>query len=87
VRQLIGNTWEWMNDELSGNWTHGELKGPSAQMKTLRGGAFNTYFESQATCQSVSGDHPSARRDNIGFRCAFSAADADAQLLEISQSA
>jgi iron(II)-dependent oxidoreductase len=44
-------------------------------LKGLRGGAFDTYFENQATCQLYSGDSPLVRRHNIGFRCALSASD------------
>jgi iron(II)-dependent oxidoreductase len=44
-------------------------------MKSLRGGAFDTYFDNQATCQFQSGENPVARRYNIGFRCAMGACD------------
>jgi len=44
-------------------------------MKSIRGGAFDTYFESQAQAQFQSGDSPLARRENIGFRCAASLQD------------
>ncbi|MBC7852558.1 MAG: hypothetical protein IAF94_03895, partial [Pirellulaceae bacterium] len=37
--------------------------------KSLRDGAFDTYFEAQAQCQFQSGDSPLARKHNIGFRC------------------
>lgn len=75
VHQMIGNVWEWMADPLSNAFRRGELAGPAAQFKSLRGGAFDTYVESQAACNAMSGDSPLARRDNIGFRCALSAAD------------
>jgi iron(II)-dependent oxidoreductase len=44
-------------------------------MRSLRGGAFDTYFENQATCQFQSGDTPVSRRHNVGFRCAIGVAD------------
>lgn len=78
IHQLVGNVWEWT----TGDFGYDDLEGPllaepagSAVMKSLRGGAFDTYFESQASCQFRSGDHPLARKHNIGFRCAISACD------------
>lgn len=72
VCQLIGNVWEWTS-------THWGVWEPSSKraettvpMRSLRGGAFDTYFDSQATCQFQSGDDPLARRRNVGFRCALS---------------
>jgi iron(II)-dependent oxidoreductase len=44
-------------------------------VKSVRGGAFDTYFENQATCQFQSGDDPTSRKHNIGFRCALSVCD------------
>jgi hypothetical protein len=44
-------------------------------MKSIRGGAYDTYFESQATCHYQSGEQPLARRRNIGFRLALPMAD------------
>lgn len=73
VYQLIGNVWEWMQNDLADSCGKRELLGASAQFKSLRGGAFDTYLESQAACQSVSGDSALARRDNVGFRCVVSA--------------
>lgn len=74
VHQLIGNVWEWTASNLAivspdGRW---KLEQP---LKSLRGGAFDTYFETQLTCQSQSGDSPMARRHNIGFRCAIGLCD------------
>jgi iron(II)-dependent oxidoreductase len=78
IHQLVGNVWEWTTgdfgyDDLDG-LLNSDLRG-AASMKSLRGGAFDTYFESQATCHFGSGDHPLARKHNIGFRCALSACD------------
>lgn len=75
VYQLIGNVWEWT----SGNFRptdhpHGDLILPGP-MKNIRGGAFDTYFDNQATCQFHSGENPLHRRHNIGFRCAIGVCD------------
>ena len=75
VYQLIGNVWEWT----TGNF--GAVEGDSQDlllpvpMKSIRGGAFDTYFENQATCQFQSGENPLSRKHNIGFRCALSMCD------------
>jgi len=75
IHQLIGNVWEWTGSDF-----HPRLDpdGPvllATPMKSLRGGAFDTYFEHQTTCQFASGDNPLARKPNIGFRCALDAVD------------
>ncbi|GAF71255.1 unnamed protein product [marine sediment metagenome] len=44
-------------------------------MKSIRGGAFDTYFDNHATCQFQSGENPLRRRHNIGFRCAVAIGD------------
>ena len=73
--QLVGNVWEWTNDEF-GLWHNDEQNVTSQNpLKGLRGGAFDTYFDSQAVCQFQSGDSPLARKRNIGFRCALSTCD------------
>jgi len=80
VYQLIGNVWEWTSSNFNprnfstGDYAEGELI-LTSPMKSLRGGAFDTYFDNQATCQFQSGDNPLARRHNISFRCAVGAAD------------
>jgi iron(II)-dependent oxidoreductase len=75
VYQLIGNVWEWTTSNF-GAWDHSmrRIETPS-QMKSIRGGAFDTYFDNQANCQFQSGDSPMARKHNIGFRCALSVCD------------
>ena len=70
IHQMVGNVWEWTMDEFDPE----SLILP-VPMKSIRGGAFDTYFESQATCQFQSGEPPAGRRHNIGFRCALSACD------------
>jgi hypothetical protein len=42
---------------------------------SIRGGAFDTYFENQATCHFQSGDQALARRRNVGFRLALPMSD------------
>lgn len=75
VYQLIGNVWEWTTSNF-GAWDPAmrRVEAPT-QMKSLRGGAFDTYFDSQANCQYQSGDSPMARKHNIGFRCALGVCD------------
>jgi iron(II)-dependent oxidoreductase len=73
VQQLVGNVWEWTLDDFQ---PEGLLL--PAPMKAIRGGAFDTYFESQATCQFTSGEISANRRHNVGFRCALSACDLQA---------
>ena len=75
VYQLIGNVWEWTcGDFQSGAFHCGEhsvreLVLPTP-MKSIRGGAFDTYFDNQATCRFQSGENSLHRKYNIGFRCA-----------------
>jgi len=75
VYQLIGNTWEWVGGDFRGaDHPQRELALPAA-MKSIRGGAFDTYFDNQATCQFQSGENPLHRRHNISFRCAVGTCD------------
>ncbi|HTN77701.1 MAG TPA: SUMF1/EgtB/PvdO family nonheme iron enzyme, partial [Pirellulaceae bacterium] len=75
VYQLIGNCWEWTTSNF-GAWDPAlrRLETPS-QMKSVRGGGYDTYFDSQANTQFQSGDSPMARKHNIGFRCALGVCD------------
>lgn len=80
ICQLIGNVWQWTSGNFRGTGLEAEddrsapwsLPSP---WKNIRGGAFDTYFDSQATCQFVSGEDPRRRRRNIGFRCAIGVCD------------
>jgi gamma-glutamyl hercynylcysteine S-oxide synthase len=73
--QLVGNTWEWTSTNF-GAWEPANAKlETDVPLKSLRGGAFDTYFEAQAQCQFQSGDTPLARKHNIGFRCAVGFCD------------
>ena len=73
VYQLIGNVWEWTGGSFRGN-LEDDAKS-AAPMKSIRGGAFDTYFDTQATCQFGSGEYPLSRRHNVGFRCAINVCD------------
>jgi len=75
VQQLIGNAWEWTSSTF-GNWEPPSRKIETTMpLKAIRGGAFDTYFDTQASCQFQSGDSPLARKHNIGFRCALGFCD------------
>ncbi len=76
VYHLIGNVWEWTTSNF-GVWdTSARKLETSTPMKSIRGGAFDTYFDTQATCQFQSGESPINRKHNIGFRCALAMCDA-----------
>ena len=75
VYQLIGNVWEWTRGNfLPVDYLGGELA-LETPMKSIRGGAFNVYFDNQATCQFQSGEAVMSRKRNIGFRCAVGTCD------------
>jgi iron(II)-dependent oxidoreductase len=75
IYQLIGNVWEWTASNFGAfTFLEDELVLPTV-LKSIRGGAFDTYFEAHATCQFQSGEDPTARLPNIGFRCAVSFCD------------
>lgn len=81
VYQMIGNVWEWTGDPF-GLWHSWARRDCAAgTLRSLRGGAFDTYFESQATCHFQSGDSPLSRKHNIGFRCALGLCDLKADRL------
>jgi iron(II)-dependent oxidoreductase len=73
IFQMTGNVWEWLDDPLNAiPCQEGETFVPWKPMRRIIGGAFNTYFPSEATCQFITGQGELDRRDNIGFRCAVS---------------
>jgi iron(II)-dependent oxidoreductase len=81
VYQLVGNVWEWVGGDFGvGPYQKSGLS-LSCPMKSIRGGAYDTYFEHQATCQYQSGENPVNRKHNISFRCAVSICD----LAEVAQ--
>lgn len=71
VRQLVGNVWEWTDSELSLTDEQGRPIVGEMPMRALRGGAFDTYFDAQATSAFRSGQVVLARTHNVGFRCAL----------------
>ena len=71
VLQLIGNVWEWTSSEFTGVDSEGRKVIGDMSMRTIRGGAFDTYFPWQATSAFRSGAPTLARAHNIGFRCAM----------------
>lgn len=75
VQQLIGNVWEWTSSTF-GAWepTNRKIE-TSLPLKSIRGGAFDTYFDAQTHCQFQSGESPLSRKHNIGFRCALGFCD------------
>ena len=78
AQQLIGNTWEWTASSFGA--AGDPTVAVSVPMKSIRGGAFDTYFESHATCHFQSGESPLSRKHNIGFRLALSATDLSPRL-------
>ncbi|NLX99555.1 MAG: formylglycine-generating enzyme family protein [Rhodopirellula sp.] len=75
IYQLIGNVWEWTRGNFALRGADGEELLLEPSLKCIRGGAFDTYFENQATCQFASGESALARKANIGFRCAVGVGD------------
>lgn len=71
VLQLCGNVWEWTASEFNVTDRHGRPIIGDMLMKSVRGGAFDTYFASQATSFFRTGLAALARVHNTGFRCAM----------------
>ncbi len=73
IYQMTGNVWEWLDDPLETiPCRPGEYFQAWKPLRRIIGGAFNTYFPNEATCQFVTGQAELDRRENIGFRCALS---------------
>jgi len=49
IYQLVGNVWEWTSSEF--RLFQSDEDSEIAPLKGIRGGAFDTYFDNQATCQ------------------------------------
>jgi iron(II)-dependent oxidoreductase len=74
IRQMTGNVWEWLDDPLDAiPCRPGEVFHPWRPMRRIVGGAFDTYFATEATCHFITGQPELDRRENLGFRCAISA--------------
>ena len=74
IHQMTGNVWEWLYDPLDAiPCGPGEAFVALRPMRRIVGGAFDTYFPGEATCQFVTGQPQLDRRENIGFRCALAA--------------
>jgi len=69
VRQLVGNVWEWVNASFSPQSGSSASMMVDQAMAEIRGGAFDTYFHSQATSQFRTGQSLLFRGPNVGFRC------------------
>jgi len=76
VFQLIGNVWEWVSSDFNILDDESRPIVGEIPMKGVRGGAFDTYFESQATSVFRTGQISLARTYNLGMRCALSLSDA-----------
>lgn len=68
---LIGNTWEWTDSEFRAVDRDGRTIVGNSPLRSIRGGAYDTYFPWQATSRFRSGLEALARRHNVGFRCAM----------------
>jgi len=75
VCQLVGNVWEWTSGDFHTGDRLAEEQVAETPLKNIRGGAFDTYFDHQATCLFPSGEQMLARKHNIGFRLAVGACD------------
>ena len=75
VVQLIGNVWEWTASDFELlDETNQPVVGDML-MRTIRGGAFDTYFAAQSTSMFRTGLPCIARPHNVGFRCALELSD------------
>jgi iron(II)-dependent oxidoreductase len=77
VLQLVGNVWEWLSTEFQiiEDQSSAPIVG-EMPMRSIRGGAFDTYFESQCVSTFRTGQLALGRTYNIGFRLACDVDDA-----------
>jgi gamma-glutamyl hercynylcysteine S-oxide synthase len=74
IYQLIGNVWEWVATQFEYIPQDRNLRIAFEEpMVEIRGGAFDTYLETQATCQFRTGQPFLYRGGNVGFRCCLPA--------------
>jgi len=76
VLQLVGNVWEWTDGEYGVTDDAGRPVVGEMPMLVVRGGAFDTYFETQCTSQFRTGQLALSRSLNTGFRCAMDLGEA-----------
>ncbi len=69
VLQMVGNVWEWTDRDYEPVDDEGRQIVGDMLMKEIRGGAYDTYFPSQATSGFRSGLAALVRAHNVGFRC------------------
>ncbi|NOX58970.1 MAG: formylglycine-generating enzyme family protein [Planctomycetes bacterium] len=71
VAQLVGNVWEWTDSDLELTDEQDRPIVGDMLMKSIRGGAYDTYFQAQATSCFRTGLASLMRAHNVGFRCAL----------------
>jgi len=71
VQQLIGNVWEWTSSDFEATDRDGRRIVGDSLLKSVRGGAYDTYFPWQAVSNFRTGLGCLARVHNVGFRCAL----------------
>ena len=76
VLQLIGNVFEWTSMEYTITDDEGRPIVGEMPMHAVRGGAYDTYFETQTTSHFRTGQIALARNHNTGIRCAMDIQDA-----------
>jgi iron(II)-dependent oxidoreductase len=74
VCQLIGNVWEWTACDLELKDEEGNAIVGDMVFKSIRGGAYDTYFAAQATSCFRTGLASLARPHNVGVRLAMDVA-------------
>jgi len=69
IYQLVGNVWEWVATRFAIHQSQRADLQIDSNLIEIRGGAFDTYLESQATCLFRTGQPYLFRGKNVGFRC------------------
>jgi len=77
VLQLVGNVWEWTGSDYTVHDEGGRMVVGDMLLMEVRGGAYDTYFASQATSQFRTGLAALSRVHNVGLRCALDLAASD----------
>ncbi|MCA9197115.1 MAG: SUMF1/EgtB/PvdO family nonheme iron enzyme [Planctomycetales bacterium] len=75
IHQMVGNVWEWTDTLFEAQMSKGLRIVTDGPMAEIRGGAYDTYFTSQATCRFRSAQAIAARHPNLGFRLCLTASD------------